>query len=386
MKRPAHALFTLPLFALLLLPAARATEIPKPPAVDARAYLLEDFASGQVLAQEKADERMEPASLTKIMTAYVVFKALREKRLKLDELVTISEHAWRAGGAGSGGSTTFLKLGSQVPVEVLIKGMIIQSGNDASIALAERVGGTEGAFVELMNASARDLGMKSTHFEDSTGLPSADHTTTARDMATLSRALIRDFPDYYRYYGMHDFVWNNIHQQNRNGLLDRDPTVDGIKTGHTDAAGYCLITSANRNGMRLISVVLGSPSVKAREDASAALINYGYTFYETSRLKSRGETLLNPRVYKGAADNVAVGPMTDVSLTLPRGDAGAIRTSVHVEEPLIAPLARGKAVGELDVSDASGDVVQRVPLYPLADVAAGGIWSRLKGTVALWLR
>jgi D-alanyl-D-alanine carboxypeptidase (penicillin-binding protein 5/6) len=184
---------------------------------------------------------------------------------------------------------------------------------------------------------------------------------------------------------MHDFVWNNIHQENRNGLLNRDPTVDGIKTGHTDAAGYCLITSANRNGMRLISVVLGSPNVKGREDASAALINYGYTFYETTKLKNRGETVLNPRVYKGSTEAVAVGPATDVSMTIPRGDAGSIKTTAHVDEPLIAPLSRSKAVGELDVSNANGDVLQRVPLYPLADVPAGGMWSRMTDTVALWL-
>jgi D-alanyl-D-alanine carboxypeptidase (penicillin-binding protein 5/6) len=384
MKNSPLALLVAPLLALLCGSHAQASIVPKAPAVEARAYVLIDFASDQVLAGENADERMEPASLTKIMTAYAVFKALRENRLKLQDLVTISEHAWRAGGAGSGGSTTFLQLGSQVPVEVLIKGMVVQSGNDASIALAERVGGTESAFVELMNTYARDLGMKGTHFEDSTGLPSPGHYTTARDMATLSRALIREFPDYYAYYGLHEFVWNGIRQQNRNGMLTRDPTVDGIKTGHTDSAGYCLITSANRNGMRLISVVLGSPSVKAREEASAALINYGYTFYETAKLRSRGETVLKPHVYKGAVDTVAVGPATDVSITLPRGDADAIRTSVHVDEPLIAPLSRSKAIGELTVTGASGDVLLRVPLYPLADVAAGGLWTRLSDTVSLW--
>jgi D-alanyl-D-alanine carboxypeptidase (penicillin-binding protein 5/6) len=385
MKRFPIALLAPPLLALLIASRAEATVVPKAPAVDSRAYILIDYASDQVLAADKPDERMEPASLTKIMTAYAVFKALREKRVKLDDLVTISEHAWRAGGAGSGGSTTFLQLGSQVPVEVLIKGMIIQSGNDASIALAERVGGTESAFVELMNTYARDLGMKGTHFEDSTGLPSPEHYTTARDMATLSRALIHDFPDYYGYYGMHEFVWNGIRQQNRNGMLTRDPTVDGIKTGHTDSAGYCLITSANRNGMRLISVVLGSPSIKAREDASATLINYGYTFYETAKLRSRGETVLKPHVYKGAVDTVAVGPAADVSITLPRGDADAIHTSVHVDEPLIAPLSRNTAIGELTVTNANGDLVQKVPLYPLEDVAPGGLWTRMSDTVSLWI-
>jgi D-alanyl-D-alanine carboxypeptidase (penicillin-binding protein 5/6) len=384
MKRPILAPAAALILTLVLGFEARAAIVPKPPAVDARAYILVDYASGQVLAADNADQRMEPASLTKIMTAYAVFKALSEKRLKLDEPIVISEHAWREGGSGSGGSTTFLQLGSQVPAEVLIKGMIIQSGNDASIALAERVGGTESAFVELMNTYAKSLGMTGTHFEDSSGLPSPQHYTTARDMALLSRALIHDFPDYYRYYGMHEFVWNNIRQQNRNGLLTRDPTVDGIKTGHTDSAGYCLITSANRNGMRLISVVLGSPSIRAREDASAALLNYGYTFYETARLKSRGETVLKPRVYKGAVESVAVGPATDVSVTIPRGDADSIRTIAHVTEPVIAPLSRSTAIGELTVTNSNGDVLQRVPLYPLEDVALGGVWSRMTDTISLW--
>lgn len=363
---------------------ATAVPIPKPPTVDTKAYILVDFASGRTLADERSDERMEPASLTKIMTAYAVFKALRENRLKLTEPITISEHAWRAGGSGSGGSTTFLAVGSQVPAEVLIKGMTVQSGNDASIALAERVGGTESAFVELMNTYAKSLGMQNTHFEDSTGLPSPQHYTTAHDMAILSRALIREFPDYYPYFSLHEFVWNNIRQQNRNGLLTRDPTVDGIKTGHTDSAGYCLVTSANRNGMRLISVVLGSPSIKAREDASAALLNYGYTFYETMKLKQKGEAVLKPRVFKGAVDSVSVGVADDVSITIPRGDSAAVRTSARVNDPVIAPLSRSKSIGELTVTGANGDVVQRVPLYPLADVAEGGMWSRLSDTVALW--
>src|ERR1700735_49455 len=230
--------------------------IPQPPAVDARAYILLDHDSGRVLAEAHADDRMEPASLTKLMTSYAVFAALKEGRLKLTDMVTISEHAWRAEG-----SRTFVQVGTQIPAEVLIKGMLVQSGNDATIALAEKVGGTEPAFAQIMNAYAKRLGMKSTNFENSDGLPSPNHYTTARDMATLSRAVVRDFPQYYAWYGLREFTWNNITQHNRNGLLLRDPTVDGIKTGHTDTAGYCLITSAKPRGMRLPAVELGSPTL-----------------------------------------------------------------------------------------------------------------------------
>jgi D-alanyl-D-alanine carboxypeptidase (penicillin-binding protein 5/6) len=360
--------------------AHAAVPIPKPPSLDARGYILIDHASGRVLADLKADERMEPASITKLMTAYAVFKALAEKRLALDEPVTISERAWR-----SEGSRTFLQVGTQVPAEILIKGMIVQSGNDATIALAERVGGTEEAFAELMNEYAKRLGMNASHFTNSTGLPDPDLYTTARDIATLARAMIREFPQYYRWYSLREFVWNNIRQPNRNGLLTRDPTVDGIKTGHTDSAGYCLVTSAKRRDMRLISVVLGSSSMKAREDASAALLNYGYTFFETVKVKAAGDVLLQPRVYKGAAETVAAAPARDVLVTLGRGSAGNLRTEATVKEPLIAPLAANAAIGELVVRDGS-DIIARVPLYPKAAVPEGGLWSRLTDSVALWFR
>jgi D-alanyl-D-alanine carboxypeptidase (penicillin-binding protein 5/6) len=360
--------------------AQAAVPIPKPPSVDARGYILLDHASGRVLAEQKADERMEPASITKLMTAYAVFKALAEKRLAIDEPVTISARAWRAEG-----SRTFVQVGTQVPAEVLIKGMIVQSGNDATIALAERVGGTEEAFAQLMNEYAKRLGMNSSNFTNSTGLPDPNLYTTARDIATLARAMIREFPQYYRWYSLREFTWNNITQPNRNGLLARDPSVDGIKTGHTNSAGYCLVTSANRRNMRLISVVLGSSSIKAREDASAALLNYGYTFYETVRVKAAGETILQPRVYKGSVEAVAVAPARDVLVTLGRGSAGNLRTEATVREPLIAPLAANAIVGELVVRDGT-DIIARVPLFPKTAVAEGGLWSRLTDGVALWFR
>jgi D-alanyl-D-alanine carboxypeptidase (penicillin-binding protein 5/6) len=359
--------------------ANAAAPIPSPPTVPARAYILVDHFSGRVLAQERADERAEPASLTKLMTAYVIFTALREGRLKLTDMVTISEHAWRAEG-----SRTFVQVGSTVPVDILIKGMIVQSGNDATIALAERVGGTEPAFAQMMNEYAQRLGMKSSHFVNSDGLPSPEHYTTPRDVATLADALIRQFPEYYPLFSLKEFMWNNIRQGNRNTLLDKDPSVDGLKTGHTDSAGYCLATSANRNGMRLVSVVMGAPSVKAREDASAALLNYGYAFFETLRLKSAHEVVLKPRVYKSASEFTPVVVPADVYATIARGSAAALHSSAHLfVEPLIAPLSAAKPVGQLTITDATGETIARIPLVPLTDVPPGGLWTRATDSIAL---
>jgi D-alanyl-D-alanine carboxypeptidase (penicillin-binding protein 5/6) len=364
----------------LAAPAFAGTPIPQPPAVSARAYILTDYQSGRVLAADHADDRMEPASLTKLMTSYVVFKALKDGRLKLDDPVTISEHAWR-----SEGSRTFVQVGSQVPAEILVKGMIVQSGNDATIALAERVAGTEPAFTQLMNEYAKRLGMSGTHFANSDGLPDPQHYSTAHDMAVLAAALVREFPEYYRWYSIREFTWNKIKQQNRNGLLERDPTVDGMKTGHTDSAGFCLISSASRNGMRLISVVLGSPSVKAREDASAALLGYGYSFYATVKLKNRGDVVLTPRVYL-AVDAVPVGVNGDLWVTVPRGEEASLHSTTQIIQPLRAPLAANQRVGELTFTAASGAVVARTPLVTLKPAPQGGLWTRSVDTVALWFK
>jgi serine-type D-Ala-D-Ala carboxypeptidase (penicillin-binding protein 5/6) len=377
----AHAAAGSPAYAAAGAPAQAAMPIPRPPAVNARSYLLVDHFSGRTLAEYHADERSEPASLTKLMTAYVVFTALAEGRLKLTDMATISVHAWRTGG-----SRSFVQVGMQIPVDILVKGMIVQSGNDASIALAEKVGGTEAAFAEMMNEYARRLGLKSSHFENADGLPSPNHYTTARDTATLASALIRDFPQYYPLFSLREFMWNNIRQENRNGLLGKDPSVDGLKTGHTDSAGFCLASSANRNGMRLVSVVMGAPSVKAREDASAALLNYGYTFFETVRVKAAHETVLKPRVYRSAAEFTPVGVPYDVYATVGRGQAGTLRTSARLShEPLTAPLAAGAPLGELTVADAAGDVIARAPLTTFAPVPEGGLWTRAVDSVALWL-
>jgi D-alanyl-D-alanine carboxypeptidase (penicillin-binding protein 5/6) len=365
--------------------AASSIPVPQPPQVQTNGYILVDYASGRVLAEQKSNERMDIASITKLMTAYLVFAALKDKRLRLDEPVLMSEYAWRTGGAGSDGSTSYIPVNSRVPAEVLIKGMIVQSGNDATIALAERLAGTEPAFVEQMNSTAKVLGMTGTRFDNSWGGPSPVHYSTAADIIALSRALIRDFPEYYRYYSMREFTFNGITQRNRNGMLARDPSVDGLKTGHTESAKYCLVTSAKRGSMRLISVVLGSPTIRAREDASAALLNYGFTFYETVKLHEGRKMMLKPRIYKGAEEFVSVGTTSDLYVTVARGEGGALLKSADVKGPLLAPLKKNAKVGEFTVS-AGGTRIASQPLVVLEDVPEGGFFHRLTDSVSLWFQ
>jgi D-alanyl-D-alanine carboxypeptidase (penicillin-binding protein 5/6) len=364
---------------LLCTAASAAVPIPKAPALDARAYVLIDYHSGRVLAADRADVQSEPASITKLMTGYGVFRALRENRMSLADSVVISERAWKAEG-----SRTFTQVGTQIPAEVLIKGMIVQSGNDATIALAEKLGGTEEAFVQMMNSYAKELGLKNSHFDNSWGGPGPTHYMSAHDIAVLSRALIRDYPDWYKWYSIREFEWNGIKQQNRNGLLARDPSVDGIKTGHTESAGYCLASSAKRGDMRLIAVVLGTKSFKSREDASAALLNYGFTFFETVKAKSAAEVVLKPEVYKGAAERVTLVPARDVWVTVGRGAGKQLTSTATVKEPVIAPIKAGQTLGELTLSDGK-DVVARVPLVAQAAVEEGGWWTRTVDGIALWM-
>jgi D-alanyl-D-alanine carboxypeptidase (penicillin-binding protein 5/6) len=372
----------LPLFAALFFAAtaSAAVPIPKPPSIAARAYVLLDYQSGRVLAGEKADAQMEPASITKLMSGYVIFRALKEQRLAPTDMVTISEHAWKAEG-----SRTFAQVGTQIPVDVLIKGMIVQSGNDATIALAEKVGGTEDGFVQMMNHYAQELGLKNSHFNDSSGLPGPTHYMSAHDIATLSRVLIRDFPEEYKLYSLREFEWGGIKQQNRNGLLARDPSVDGIKTGHTETAGYCLASSAKRGDQRLIAVVLGTDGFKSREDASAALLNYGFTFFETVKAKGAGDVVLKPEVYKGEADRVTLVPAHDVFVTVGRGTGAQLKSNATVKEPVIAPIKAGQVLGELTLSDGK-DVVARVPLVAKEAVPEGGWWTRMVDGISLWMR
>ena len=358
-------------------PLVAGVAIPNPPQVDARAYIVADYQTGKVLAASNATQRMEPASLTKLMTAYIVFQELKLGKLKLEDMITVSEHAWR-----SEGSRTFIELGKPVSVNDLILGMIVQSGNDATIALAERIAGTEDTFAQLMNSTAKSLNMVGSHFENSTGLPSPQHYTTARDMSLLAIAMIRDFPQYYKYYSVREFEHNGIKQQNRNGLLEKDPSVDGLKTGHTDSAGFCLVTSSHREGMRLVSVVLGSSSMKARENASAALLSYGFTFYDTKLIIKGGAALATTHVWKAANPTAELGIKDDLYMTLPRGQSD-VKTTVEVLPKLIAPLAADANVGTVHVFNGK-DALTNVALRPLKPVAAGGWWRRLIDTIRLW--
>jgi D-alanyl-D-alanine carboxypeptidase (penicillin-binding protein 5/6) len=304
------------------------------------------------------------------MTAYGVFHALKEGRLKLDDMVTISEHAWKQEG-----SRMFVEVGKQVSVENLIQGMITQSGNDATVALAEKVGGNEDTFAQMMNNYAKQLGMTNSHFTNSAGMPDPNHYMTARDAATLAASLIRDFPEYYHWYSDKQFTWNGITQQNRNGLLWRDPTVDGVKTGHTETAGYCLIASSKRDGMRLVSVVLGTDSMRAREDASAALLAYGFNFFESKRVYAAGQPLTTVRVWKGKQDDVGLVLNHDLYVTSQRGRVGSVKANFQLPERVLAPLAKNKAIGKAQVV-VDGAPVATYDLYPAANVAQAGIFGR----------
>jgi D-alanyl-D-alanine carboxypeptidase (penicillin-binding protein 5/6) len=362
---------------------AAGTPIPKAPDIDAKSYILLDYDSGRVLAEKNADEIVEPASITKVMTVYVAFDEVKKGRFKMSDQVPISEKAWRQ-GIDSTESRMFLDVGSRVALSDLLKGIIIQSGNDAAVAVAEYLGGSEQGFAQIMNHYAQELGMKNTHYMDASGMPDPQHHTTARDIATLSRALIRNFPEEYQIFSEREFTFHKIRQYNRNGLLGRDESVDGIKTGHTNAAGYCLAASAKRGNMRLISVVMGAPSIKARESANAALLGYGYTFYETGKVKGRGEVVLKPRVYKSDEGTIAVGVKQDIWLTLGRGELTGLKTAANVKEPLIAPLTPNQPVGDLTITNAGGETVAKVPLYPVKAVPEAGLWTRMVDSVALW--
>jgi serine-type D-Ala-D-Ala carboxypeptidase (penicillin-binding protein 5/6) len=372
----------LPALLLAALPtlsrAASVPPVPPPPSLDATAWVLVDQQSGQVLAGQRVNEPVEPASITKLMTAYAVFKALKDGKLGLDTEVPISERAWR-----SEGSRTYLEVGTRAPVDVLIQGMIVQSGNDATIALAEAVAGTEDTFAALMNQYAERLGMRQSHFQNSTGLPGDNHKMSVADMAKLTRAIIREFPDYYRWYSQREFTWNDIRQPNRNGLLARDPSVDGVKTGMTDAAGYCLVSSAKRDGTRLIAVVTGAKSMKSREDASLTLLNYGFSFFETRVLRKAGDELAVHRIYKASGGRAAVGLANDLVVTLPRGQAERLEIALELAPRVFAPLTKSDRVGTLRAT-LDGKLVAEAPLSPLADVPRGNIFRRIWDTILSW--
>jgi len=366
------------LAALHAVTAAAALGVPPLPTIEARAYLLMDFNSGQILAESKADERMEPASLTKLMTSYVIYKEMEGGRIKLSDMVTISERAWRMEG-----SRTFVPVGKKVSVEDLLKGMIVQSGNDATVALAEYVGGSEEVFVSMMNQEAKQLGLTGTHYMNSTGLPDPQHYTTARDLAVLTRAMIRDFPDHYQLYSMRTFTYNDITQHNRNKLLWRDDSVDGVKTGHTESAGYCLVASALQDDMRLISVALGTASEDARADESDKLLRYGFRFYETHRLYGAGEALSTVRIWKGETESLPLGLQKELYITIPRGEYDKLDAKINVQQPIIAPATKGTLYGSLNIS-LDGQTVVAKPLVALKNVAEGGMLQQVMDDIKLW--
>jgi D-alanyl-D-alanine carboxypeptidase (penicillin-binding protein 5/6) len=379
MKRiPAlHCLFLI--FSLATAPwSLAATPVPKAPAIAANGYLLEDFHSGQSIADKNADQPMEPASITKLMTAYVVFTEIRNGSLGLSDKVRISEKAWRTEG-----SRMFVEVNTQVSVAELLKGMIIQSGNDATVALAEQIAGTEDSFAALMNHHAKELGMTKSNFVNSTGLPHKDHYTTARDIARISRAMIKEFPEYYQWYAEREFTYNEITQYNRNKLLWRDESVDGLKTGHTESAGYCLVTSAERDGMRLISVVLGTKSEEARADATQSLLNYGFRFFETHKLYDADNKLTTARVWKGATESVDLGLDKTLYVTIPRGEYNNLDAAMQLQEQIIAPVSQGQALGQVVVRLAD-KLVSEQELVALQAVEEGTFWQRIVDEAMLY--
>lgn len=356
---------------------AAAPILPSPPTLDARAYLLLDYHSGEILAEKGIDDPVEPASLTKLMTAYVVAGELASAHVSLDDRVTVSEKAWRMGG-----SRMFIEVDTQVAVEDLLRGVIVQSGNDASVALAEHVSGTEEAFAAIMNQHAIQLGMSGSSFVNSTGLPDPDHYTTTRDMAILAAALKRDFPDIYDLHAMREFTFNGIRQFNRNKLLWWDESVDGVKTGYTDSAGYCLVASAQRGDMRLISVVMGSTSENTRDKASQALLNYGFRFFETHMLYEAFEPLTRERIWKGKSETLDLGLDKALYVTIPRGQYERLDATVQLNTPIIAPVEMAQPLGMVKVTLAENDLAER-SLIALQSVPKGNLFHRMADAVRL---
>ena len=369
---------------LFTLPMLGHTAAPPLTPLAAKSWVLLDFQSGQILNVQDGDKRIEPASLTKLMTAYLTFKALKDERLTLDQKLTVSMRGYKVGG-----STMFLEPNTPVSVENLIKGMIVVSGNDACVTLAEGIAGTEEIFAQMMTQEAKRLGMQHTHFTNSAGLPDEEHYTTANDLAILAAAIIRDFPQFYPIYSMQSFAYHNgrknISQPNRNLLLYRDPFVDGMKTGHTASAGYNLIASSRRDNRRLISVLVGASSENERAQESAKLLNWGLAFFETPKIAAAGQILATPTVWKGRAKQVQAGVLEDVFQTMPKGEAKKLQQSLSFYEPLLAPIKKGQVIGQMKVM-ADGKVVAERPVLALQAVEKAGFVGRITDSVKLWLK
>jgi len=369
---------------LLCAPSAWAVDaLPSPPQLAAKSYVLMDHASGKALVENNGDQRLPPASLTKLMTAYIATLEIRKGKIGEQDLVTVSEHAWRTGGAASGGSTMFLPLNSQVTVDDLLHGIIIQSGNDASIAIAEYIAGSEDAFADMMNETAERLGMKNTHFMNATGLPHPEHYSSAHDMAILARAIINEDAEHYAIYSQKEFFWNNIKQGNRNLLLYRDKTVDGLKTGHTEEAGFCLVASAVREGARMITSVFGTANESARAAETQKLLTYGFRFFETKTFYQKGAELAKAQVWKGTAREVKAGLASDLSLTLPKGQLAKLQASMSLNPQLVAPIKQGDVIGSVQVK-LGEEVVHSADLVALEAVEEGGFFRRLWDGIRLF--
>jgi D-alanyl-D-alanine carboxypeptidase (penicillin-binding protein 5/6) len=360
-------------------PAPAAMPTPAAPQLGARSYILMDFNSNRVLVENDADERSDIASMTKLMTGYVVFKELESGNASLADIVPVSETAWRTGG-----SRMFIEPGMEVTLEQLLMGMIVQSGNDASVALAEYLAGTEAAFAEVMNFYARELGMTNSNFLNATGLPDENHFSSARDVALLSQAIIREFPQYYAWYSQKEYTFDGIRQHNRNNLLWRNPAVDGLKTGHTEAAGYCLASSAKDQGMRLISVVMGSASEQSRASESASLLSHGFRFYETLQLYRAGDRLADAQVWKGELDQVELGVANELFVTIPRGRYDDLDAQVTLQQTITAPIQAGQELGRVSI-ELDGEVVADLGLVALAEVPEAGFFGRSVDGVKLWI-
>ena len=354
--------------------------LPPPPTIAAKAYLLLDFNSGQALVSEHANDRIDPASLTKLMTAYLAFSAIKQGRLTLSQTLPVSEKAWKTEG-----SRMFIEPNKPAAVEDLLRGVIVQSGNDACITLAEGIAGSEETFAQMMNQQAQKFGMSNTHFVNSTGLPHPQHYTTARDLSVLAAAIIRDFPQFYPLYSLKEFTYNNITQANRNRLLWRDPDVDGMKTGHTESAGFCLIASAKREQRRLISVVLGTSSESMRALESQKLLNYGFQFFDSARVYQNGQTVTTLPIWKGAQKTVKAGFNQDIHFSFPRGQYEKLKATLTFNQPLLAPLSIGQKVGLVKLTF-DGKPVGEYPLVALENVAIANIFGRAWDSMKLWFK
>lgn len=358
---------------------AAVSVVPAAPAINAKSYILLDYNSGKVIAEKNSHEILPPASLTKIMTIYAVAHELKQGSINLEDMVLVSNKAWKMPG-----SRMFIEVNKQVSVDDLLKGVIVQSGNDASVALAEYVSGTEEVFSQIMNQYAQQLGMKDSNFENSTGLPGDNHKTTAHDLAVLAKALIKDFPELHELHSMKEFTYNNITQPNRNQLLWRDPSVDGLKTGHTEEAGYCLVASAVRDGMRLISVVMGTESTEARTKATQSLLNYGYRFFETKQLYGEKDNIEAVKIWKGNVKQLQLGVEEPLVLTYPKGQFENLKAKVETQEKIIAPVAQGDKLGSLIIS-LEGDELARVPLIAMNAVESAGLFNQIKDSIYLMM-